>query len=47
MWVALIGSDADTYGAVAGPMLAAYHPNIGNNFKEGLWLRQEIENIKF
>lgn len=26
-WVALIGADADTYGAIAGALLGAYHPN--------------------
>lgn len=47
MWVVLIGADADTYGATAGPLLAAYHPNIKEDFKQGLWLRDEIEKIQF
>ena len=47
MWVALIGADSDTYGATAGPLLAAYHPKISENLKEGLLLRKEIEEISF
>jgi ADP-ribosylglycohydrolase len=47
MWVVLIGADADTYGATAGPLLAAYHPNIPSNYKDGLWLKEEIEKIVF
>lgn len=27
-WVGLIGHDADTYGAVAGPLVAAYHGRV-------------------
>jgi len=36
MLVVLIGADADTYGATAGALLAAYHPNISPNLTEGL-----------
>jgi ADP-ribosylglycohydrolase len=42
MWVVLIGADADTYGATAGPLLAAYHGNIHNDFIENLMVKGEI-----
>jgi len=45
MWVVCIGADADTYGATAGPMLAAYHNRIGANLLENLQLRNEIEQL--
>eukprot|EP01089_Gocevia_fonbrunei_P008644 TRINITY_DN2035_c0_g1_i3.p1 TRINITY_DN2035_c0_g1~~TRINITY_DN2035_c0_g1_i3.p1 ORF type:complete len:417 (-),score=78.11 TRINITY_DN2035_c0_g1_i3:33-1178(-) len=38
MWIVLIGADADTYGAAAGPLLAAYHPKISNEFLQDLQL---------
>jgi len=43
MWVVLIGADADTYGAVAGALLAAYHSTVGEGFLEGLQVKREIE----
>jgi len=42
MWVVLIGADADTYAATAGPLLAAYHPNINPMFLDGLKLKPLI-----
>jgi len=42
MWVVVIGADADTNGASAGPLLAAYHGSIGDNFLQKLLLREEI-----
>lgn len=35
-WVALIGHDSDTYGATAGPLLAAAHEEIPAYLTEGL-----------
>ncbi len=35
-WVALIGADADTYGAVAGPLLAAAYGGLPAEFTAGL-----------
>jgi len=45
MWIVSIGADADTNGATAGPLLAAYHTTIPENLLEGLKLRKEIEQI--
>jgi len=45
MWVALIGGDADTYCSTAGPLLGALHPNINNDFLEGLKVKNEIIEI--
>eukprot|EP01080_Neovahlkampfia_damariscottae_P002212 gene2212-2386_t len=45
MWVVLIGADADTYGAIAGPLLAAYHPKLPEVLVEKLQLHEEIETI--
>jgi len=42
MWVVLIGADADTYGATAAPLLAAYHPRIDSQFTAGLQFYDEI-----
>jgi len=42
MWVVLIGADADTYGATAGPLLAAYHGTINPDFMEKLYVKDEI-----
>ena len=36
MSVVLIGADSDTYGATAGPLLAAYHPSIPESYLEAL-----------
>jgi ADP-ribosylglycohydrolase len=45
MWVALIGADADTYAATAGPLLAAYHPNIPDTLTDGLMLKDKLHKI--
>lgn len=42
MWVTCIGADADTYAATAGPLLAAYHPHIPDDFLHGLQLKDEV-----
>jgi len=42
MWVVSIGADADTYGATTGPLLAAFHPNINQNFLIKLEVRDEV-----
>eukprot|EP01119_Soliformovum_irregulare_P025612 TRINITY_DN9536_c0_g1_i1.p1 TRINITY_DN9536_c0_g1~~TRINITY_DN9536_c0_g1_i1.p1 ORF type:complete len:361 (-),score=89.17 TRINITY_DN9536_c0_g1_i1:56-1138(-) len=43
MWIVVIGADADTNAATAGPLLAAFHP-IPENFLTGLKIRKENEN---
>lgn len=55
MWIAAIGADADTYGASgtptefynveAGPLLAAYHPHIGENLLVGLQAKNLIQEL--
>jgi len=45
MWIVLIGADADTYGACAGPLIAAYHPHIPENLLDGLALKPDVESI--
>ena len=35
-WVAMIGHDADTYGATAGPMIAAAHDGLPEEMIHGL-----------
>jgi len=44
MWVVLIGADADTYGATAGPLLAAYHGNIHPDFMENLMVKDQVSS---
>jgi len=45
-WVVLIGADADTYGAIAGPMLAAHHPHaIPSVLVKGAQLKDEMTQI--
>eukprot|EP01105_Mastigella_eilhardi_P020358 TRINITY_DN4842_c0_g1_i2.p2 TRINITY_DN4842_c0_g1~~TRINITY_DN4842_c0_g1_i2.p2 ORF type:complete len:254 (-),score=53.83 TRINITY_DN4842_c0_g1_i2:127-888(-) len=42
-WVALIGADADTYGAIAGALLAAHHPaTLPAALCEQLQVRHEL-----
>ncbi len=43
--VALIGHDADTYGATAGPMVAAAAGDVPEELLEGLAARPEIERL--
>jgi ADP-ribosylglycohydrolase len=40
-WVALIGEDSDTYGATAGPLLAAAHGSVPAEYTEGLWILKD------
>ncbi len=43
-WVAAIGADADTYGAIAGPLLAAFHGiEEGHQLTKGLLMKDLIE----
>ena len=45
-WTAVIGADADTYGAIAGALLAAYHPKqIPKNMAAALLVLPEINQI--
>lgn len=39
-WVAMVGHDADTYGAVAGPLIAAAHGGLPEDLTDGLWVFQ-------
>ena len=41
-WVAMIGHDSDTYGATAGPMIAAAHGVVPSELVEGLRAVEEI-----
>jgi hypothetical protein len=45
MRVALIGADSDTYGAIAGALLGAYHPEIPGCFTKDLEAYEEIWSI--
>jgi hypothetical protein len=36
-WVAMIGHDCDSYGATAGPLVAAIHGGIPDELTAGLW----------
>ena len=36
-WVAMIGHDADTYGATAGPLIAVAHGGLPEMMTDGLW----------
>ena len=42
-WVAMIGHDADTYGATAGPLIAAAHSTLPSGMIEGLKVLQIFE----
>jgi len=35
-WVAMIGHDSDTYGAAAGPLIAAAHQGLPSELTAGL-----------
>ena len=37
-WVAMVGHDSDTYGAAAGPLIAAAHRELPKELTEGLWV---------
>eukprot|EP01090_Pellita_catalonica_P001435 TRINITY_DN1116_c0_g1_i2.p1 TRINITY_DN1116_c0_g1~~TRINITY_DN1116_c0_g1_i2.p1 ORF type:complete len:229 (-),score=39.45 TRINITY_DN1116_c0_g1_i2:67-753(-) len=45
MWIVLIGADADTYGASAGPLLAAYHPHINPVYLSNLKIKDEVISL--
>ena len=40
-WVAMIGHDSDTYGATAGPLIAAAHGGLPRDLTEGLLVLQK------
>ncbi|KAH3767752.1 ADP-ribosylglycohydrolase [Pelomyxa schiedti] len=45
-WVVLIGADADTYGAIAGPLLGAYHPEtIPQSLIAQLEVNEELQKL--
>ena len=44
-WVAMIGHDADTYSAVAGPLISAAAGGLPPGFTEGLAALQEFDQI--
>lgn len=41
-WVAMIGHDADSYGATAGPLVAAIHGGLPPDLIDGLWALREV-----
>jgi len=41
-WVALIGHDSDTYGASAGPLVAAAHGGLIKELTAGLAALQDL-----
>ena len=43
VFVCMIGADADTYGAIAGPMLAAYYPVISCEWVDGLLQKNTLD----
>lgn len=42
-WVALVGNDSDTYGATAGPLIAAAHGEFPAGMVEGLTAVEEFD----
>jgi len=44
-WVAMIGHDADTYAAVAGPLIAAASGDLPAGFTDGLKALEEFDKI--
>jgi len=44
-WVAMIGNDADTYAAVAGPLIAAAAGDLPGGFTDGLAALDEFDQI--
>jgi hypothetical protein len=40
--VAMIGHDSDTYGAAAGPLIAAAHGKTARELTQGLEVLEEI-----
>jgi len=45
MWIVLVGADADTYGATAGGLLAAYHPEIPEIYFQNLKVQKSVEKL--
>ncbi|HEY3325082.1 MAG TPA: ADP-ribosylglycohydrolase family protein [Planctomycetota bacterium] len=41
-WVAMVGYDSDTYGATAGPLIAAAHEALPQGLTDGLWVSREL-----
>ena len=44
-WVALIGEDSDTYGATAGPLIAAAHGELPGDLTAGLAALDEFDRL--
>lgn len=40
-WVVMIGEDADTYGAAAGPLVAALHGGLPEAMTDGMWILKD------
>jgi ADP-ribosylglycohydrolase len=43
-WAAMVGHDADTYAATAGPLIAAAHSGLPSNITDGLKAMKIFEN---
>ncbi len=41
-WVAMVGYDSDTYGATAGPLIAAAHRGLPEEMTDGLWVWKDV-----
>jgi ADP-ribosylglycohydrolase len=41
-WVALIGKDSDTYGASAGPLIAAADKGLPSDLTDNLWVLKDL-----
>lgn len=44
-WVAMIGHDSDTYGATAGPIIAAACGEIPSELTERLWIMEKLATL--
>lgn len=44
-WPALLGRDADTYGAVAAPIVAAAHGSVPTSLTDGLVVAVEFDTL--
>lgn len=44
-WIAMIGHDSDTYGAVAGPLIAAVHKGLPAEMIQGLYAIEQLEGL--
>jgi hypothetical protein len=45
-WVAMLGHDCDSYGATAGPLVAAIHGGIPDELTAGLWALREVTSYR-